>query len=740
MTYTIKIEGLVQGLGFRPFIYKLAISQKLKGEVINTAYGVEIQVNCSQDEVNNFTDLIKLQSPALSKIESIKISQVSKCNFTDFKILQSQNTRSFSSRIPSDIAMCQACQKELEDTNNRRFNYPFITCTHCGPRWSIIKKLPYDRDKTSMDTFEMCKKCQKEYEDPQDRRYHAQTIGCFECGPQLSLFDANAQIIKGKNTIDTVCKLLEEGKIIALKGIGGYHFICDAINDTPVKLLREKKQRPSKPFAVMTQNIQTAKTLASISEQEEELLDSEKRPIVLVKKKNNSPISGIIAPKINQIGLFLAYTPLQHMLLKKFNKPIVATSANISNMPLCSTKDEIMKLSHIWDYCLDNDREILNPCDDSVTFIENNSMLMLRNARGYSPSYLDLGKKTDKKILCLGANQKSTVAICINDKVILSPYIGDLNSLSNINHFKSHINSLKSMYNFEPEIIVCDKHPDYESIKYAKELKLQNPNLKLLQVQHHYAHILATMGINNIHTKVLGISFDGTGYGDDSHLWGGEFFLCDRKAYKRITHFKNFKLLGGEKAIKEPRRIALSFLFELYGEKVLKMQNNTTNSFTKQELQTLFIAWKKGLNSPLSSSTGRLFDAIASILGIVQISSYEGESGLLLESLYDEYIKDFYQFNLDKESIDFSYIFELVLQENQKSIAVSKFFNTLIEIIFSIYKKYNLPLVLSGGVFQNRVLLKLIKEKIPDVILPENFVSNDSAIAYGQAIYASTHS
>lgn len=740
MTYTIKIEGLVQGLGFRPFIYKLAISQKLKGEVINTAYGVEIQVNCSQDEVNNFTDLIKLQSPALSKIESIKISQVSKCNFTDFKILQSQNTRSFSSRIPSDIAMCQACQKELEDTNNRRFNYPFITCTHCGPRWSIIKKLPYDRDKTSMDTFEMCKKCQKEYEEPQDRRYHAQTISCFECGPQLSLFDANAQIIKGKNTIDTVCKLLEEGKIIALKGIGGYHFICDAINDTPVKLLREKKQRPSKPFAVMTQNIQTAKTLASISEQEEELLDSEKRPIVLVKKKNNSPISGIIAPKINQIGLFLAYTPLQHMLLKKFNKPIVATSANISNMPLCSTKDEIMKLSHIWDYCLDNDREILNPCDDSVTFIENNSMLMLRNARGYSPSYLDLGKKTDKKILCLGANQKSTVAICINDKVILSPYIGDLNSLSNINHFKSHINSLKSMYNFEPEIIVCDKHPDYESIKYAKELKLQNPNLKLLQVQHHYAHILATMGINNIHTKVLGISFDGTGYGDDSHLWGGEFFLCDRKAYKRITHFKNFKLLGGEKAIKEPRRIALSFLFELYGEKVLKMQNNTTNSFTKQELQTLFIAWKKGLNSPLSSSTGRLFDAIASILGIVQISSYEGESGLLLESLYDEYIKDFYQFNLDKESIDFSYIFELVLQENQKSIAVSKFFNTLIEIIFSIYKKYNLPLVLSGGVFQNRVLLKLIKEKIPDVILPENFVSNDSAIAYGQAIYASTHS
>ena len=434
------------------------------------------------------------------------------------------------------------------------------------------------------------------------------------------------------------------------------------------------------------------------------------------------------------MGIFLPYTPLHHLILEKLNFPLVATSANISGEPLCTTYDEIIKLTHIWDYCLDHDRDIVNSCDDSVIFEQNNDIFMLRMARGYSPTYLKLPHKIDKRILCLGANQKSTVAICIENKVILSPYIGDLDGLQNIKYFKSHINTLKRIYNFKPNIIVCDKHPAYESTKYAKELKAQNANLQLIQVQHHYAHILATMGINNIYTKVLGVSFDGTGYGDDGSLWGGEFVVCDKSSYKRVVHFKYFKLLGGDIAIKEPRRIALSFLFDIYGKKVLKMDNHTISSFSSYELKTLYAVWKKNLNTPLSSSCGRLFDCIASMLNIIQISSYEGESGLLLENLYDENITDYFEFTIKDNEIDFSKIVIQILEEKEKNIAISKFFNTIIEIIHMMYKKYNLPLVLSGGVFQNRLLLKLIIQKIPNAILPKNFVSNDSAIAYGQAI------
>ncbi|MCD4667862.1 MAG: carbamoyltransferase HypF [Sulfurimonas sp.] len=733
MTYSIEIRGVVQGVGFRPFIYNLAVSLNLVGYVSNDGFGVFIVVNSSKEKLDKLIKKIKDNKPPLSKIESIKSTQIQEQRFSEFKIKKSETHTKLSLEIPSDVGMCKECQDELEDKNNRRFGYPFITCVNCGPRFSIIKNLPYDRKYTSMANFIMCNKCQKEYENPSDRRYHAQPIGCFECGPKLSLFDSNSNILACGNEVDKVAELLACGNILAIKGIGGYHLVCDATNDKAVKLLRDRKQRVSKPFAVMVKDIDDAKNIATIGIVEEELLNSNKRPIVLLKKNDNS-LSDFIAPNINQVGVFLAYTPLHHLILEKFKNPIVATSANISGEPLCTTKEEIMKLSHIWDYCLDNDRDIINSCDDSVVFVENDKTFMLRNARGYAPTYFKLDKKTDKKILCLGANQKSTVAIVIEDKVILSPYIGDLVTLSSVEHFKSHIETLKRIYNFEPDIVVCDKHPNYESTKYAKELKVQNKNIELIQVQHHYAHILATMGINNIKSKVLGVSFDGTGYGDDGNLWGGEFFICDTNSYERVGHFKEFRLLGAEKAIKEPRRVALSFLFEIYGEEVLKLKNNVTDSFSEQELNTLYIAWKKELNSPLSSSAGRLFDCVSSLLNVIQVCSYEGESGLLLESLYDVNVKNYYEFDIENGIIDFSKIVTQILNEKENKIAVSKFFNTLVEIIYGMWKIYNLPIVLSGGVFQNRVLLRLIMKRIPYAILAKDFVSNDSAIAYGQAV------
>lgn len=737
MFYSIEIRGVVQGVGFRPFIYNLATSSGLSGEVSNNGYGVLILLDATKEELDVFVQKIRQNRPPLSEIDSIKITQIKKTkSFECFSIQMSESAKSLSSHIPSDIAMCAECESELKDKTNRRFEHPFITCTNCGPRYSIIKNLPYDRKNTSMDEFVMCKKCAAEYKNPQDRRYHAQPIGCHECGARLFLFDNSGTKIESKNIIDEVVQAISEGKIVAIKGIGGYHLVCDATNDKAVKLLRERKKRPSKPFGVMVKDIDGAKKIAIINAKEEELLCSNRRPIVLLKKRDDNAISGFIAPNINQVGLFLAYTPLHYLILQRLNTPIVATSANISDEPLCTTYDDIMKLLGIWDYCLEHNREILNSCDDSVAFVENEKVFMLRNARGYAPLYLKLPQTTSKKILSLGANQKSTVAITVEESVILSPYIGDLGSLSSINHFKSHIETLKRIYDFTPDVVVCDKHLNYESTKYAKELVAQNQEIELLQVQHHYAHILATMGVKGITTKVLGVSFDGTGYGDDGNLWGGEFLVCDLEGYERVGQFKYFKLIGGEKAIKEPRRVALSFLFEIYGDGVFNLNNPTINSFSAAEIKTLYTAYKNGLNSPLSSSCGRLFDAVASLLDVVQVCSYEGESGLLLESLYDEDITEYYEFSTQDNEIDFSQIAKQILDEKNSRIAVSKFFNTIVEIVYKMHKKYNLPLVLGGGVFQNRMLLRLIMKKIPDVILPEMFVSNDASIAYGQAIAA----
>lgn len=737
MVFSIEIRGVVQGVGFRPFIYNLATSSGLRGEVSNNGQGVLILLDATQEKVDEFVKKIRDNKPPLSEIDSIKITQIKKTkSFDGFRIEMSEVAKNLSSQIAPDIAMCEECEIELHDKTNRRFEYPFITCTNCGPRFSIIKNLPYDRKHTSMDEFVMCEKCAQEYKNPHDRRYHAQPIGCHECGPKLSLFDNSGNMIESENIIDKALKLITEGKIVAIKGIGGYHLVCDATNDEAVKLLRERKQRHSKPLGVMVKDIYMSKNIASINEKEEELLCSNRRPIVLLKKREDNALSQYVAPDINQIGLFLAYTPLHHLILQKLERPIVATSANVSDEPLCKSYDEIMRLRGIWDFCLDNDREIVNSCDDSVAFVESEKTFMLRDARGYAPLYLKLPHKTDKKILALGANQKSSVAITIGESVVLSPYIGDLGSLTSIEHYKSHIETLKRIYDFEPDVVVCDKHPNYESTKYAKELAAQNRDIELQQVQHHYAHILATMGVNGITTKVLGVSFDGTGYGDEGNLWGGEFFVCDLEGYERVGHFRYFKLLGGEKAIKEPRRVALSFLFEIYGKEVFNLNNATINSFSDTEIKTLYTAYKNSLNAPLSSSCGRLFDAVASILDVIQVCSYEGESGLLLESLYDENVLESYLFSIEDNEIDFSQIFKQILVEKNLHIGVSKFFNTIVEIIYEMHKKYDLPLVLGGGVFQNRVLLRLIMRKIPDVVLPEMFVSNDGAIAYGQAIAA----
>ena len=736
-SFSIRIKGIVQGVGFRPFIYKLAVNSGLKGEVYNDSEGVVVNLTIEKEKLISFIEDIKLYKPYLSQIDSIEYKEMLYNQYTSFKIIKSREQSPGLTIMPPDISICKECESELNDPKNKRYKYPFITCTNCGPRYTIIDHMPYDRKNTSMESFKMCSACEDEYNDPMDRRYHAQPIGCFECGPKIVLRSKDEVLENDQESvIDKSVELIKKGNIIALKGVGGYHLVCDAMNDEAVKKLRERKQRFDKPFAVMVKKIDIAKQLAEINPMEQELLESIERPIVLLKKLDNPglKISALAAPCIDKIGLFLPYTPLHILILQKLDRPVVATSANLSDEPLCINFKELLNLSNVWDYCLDHNREIVNGCDDSVVTVIKNKTLFFRRARGYAPKALKLPFSLKQNVLSLGANQKSTIALGMGNNVILSPHIGDLNSIQSVKYFKDNIKSLKRVYGFKPDKIIYDKHLGYESAKYALGELEKYKEIKGINIQHHYAHILAVMAEKNISKKVLGIAFDGTGLGDDGNLWGGEFLLCDLDSFERVAHIKYFKLLGGEKAIKEPRRVALSLLFDVYGKEVLNLIHPVVNSFSKRELASLFTVYEKGINTPLSSSVGRLFDAAASLCDIIHIVTYEGQSGTMLESYYDNSIKEGYPFYIKDGVIDIYPMIKGIVEENNKITAVSMFFNTIVDIIVTIWEKYGLTPVLGGGVFQNGVLLNLILDKIPNAEFSNLIPPNDGAVSLGQII------
>ena len=741
-TYKVNITGTVQGVGFRPFIYALAKRYIVTGTVSNNSKGVEIILNTDSLTFNQFLIAIEYETPLLASIDTIKHEELPYQPFDDFQIIETKEAGEVTVNIPPDVSICAECEKELFDPKNRRYGYPFITCTHCGVRYSIIYDLPYDRVHTSMKFFEMCKVCEEEYTNPLDRRYHAQPIGCHECGPKLELIDNVGRVpLIPINEIDKTVELLLDGNILAIKGVGGYHLMCNATNEEAIAKLRERKHRPTKPFAVMVRDMDMAKKFAEINEMEEVLLTSKERPIVLLESKGNHeglPLQ--VAPNMSHIGLFLPYAPLHLLILEKLNRPLVATSANVTDEPICTNLEDLKKLQGVYDYVLEHNRDIVNGCDDSVVMVVKEQHVILRRARGYAPVSIKLPFTLQKSVLALGANQKSTIAIGFDNQVILSPHIGDLDSIGSVEYYKKNIETLERMYDFKADVIVHDMHPQYESTKYAKELALrqaQESNISvtaLAEVQHHHAHILGVMAEKQITGKVFGVAFDGTGYGEDGKLWGGEFMVCDYEGYERVAHLNYFKLLGGAKAIKEPRRVALSLLFDLYGEDALHLENPTTQAFSPTELRTYFIAWQKGLNAPLSSSIGRLFDGVASLLGISQVMSFEGESGMMMEELYDSSVVGHYSFGYENGKIDVLPMLIEILAESNTTKAVSKFFHTLVEIIAVVYAPYDLPLVLSGGVFQNRVLLGLVLDKFPTAIISNAIPPNDGGIALGQIV------
>ena len=740
-SFFIQIKGVVQGVGFRPFVYTLALKYDIKGWVNNDEKGVNILLYACEENIRKFINELKSNPPILAKIDSINIEEITEIKeYKTFEIIQSESSKNKSTIISPDIAICDDCLKDINDMSNFRYNYSLTNCTNCGPRYSIIKTVPYDRINTSMASFNLCNDCKKEYENPTNRRYHAQPVACEKCGPNVILYNNKNEVLSYDiDAIKEVAQEINKGSIVAIKGMGGFHLICDAKNDNVVKELRIRKSRLNKPFAIMFKDINSIKYYTNITQKEEEFLTSKERPIVLVKKKKNFDLSEQIAPNINHLGCFIAYTPLHHLLFRYLNNPIVATSANLKGEPIIISKDEIIeKLSNVVDFVLDFNRDILNASDDTVIQIVDNDLTKIRNARGYAPTSLNFKNICEKKILSLGANQKSTISLYLKNNLILSPYIGNLNSLKSMEYFERTIETFKRFYDFEPEVIVCDKHPNYESTKFALKLKQTNPNIELVQIQHHYAHVLSVMAEYKLEKDVLAFIFDGTGYGDDGNIWGGEVFVASKKEYKRINHFKYFKLLGGEKAVLEPKRVALSLLFDSFSlEEILNFEIPCVKAFKESEIKMFHTMWQKGLNSPLTSSVGRLFDAVASFADILHIQSYEGETGLQIEENYDKTIIQSYAYEIIDDKIEISSMIKQIILEKDKKQICLKFINTLVSIVLDISNFYkDLPIVLGGGVFQNRTFLELLinkfKEQNREFYYNKNIPLNDGGISVGQ--------
>lgn len=730
--FKITIKGIVQGVGFRPFVYREAIRYGICGFVCNTPDGVVIEAQGEQCEL--FIRALRENLPERARIDSMEIGACEVTDYSDFEIRESALGKS-SVAIPLDTALCPVCQAEMDDPHNRRYRYPFINCTDCGPRYTIIQTPPYDRVRTSMKHFTMCSECLEEYNDPTSRRYHAEPISCPHCGPKLTFLDNRGDEIAG-DPIDLAVEMLKAGKIIALKGLGGFHLMCDATSDAAVAELRQRKHRKSKPLAVMFGSLEQLETYAVINDAEKKHITGAIKPIVIVDSVKGKNLSSLIAPHIDRLGVFLPYTPLHRLLFEQIDFPLVATSANISDEPIMIRSSEIIgRLGDVVDGILDHDRTIINALDDAVIQIAEGRVVILRMGRGYAPNTL-LKPQDDSAILALGAHQKSAIALGVKENMILSGHIGDLGSVEADGYFERTVQTFKRFYEAEPTLLVHDLHPHYSTTHFASAQKKEHYG-----IQHHYAHILACMAEHRLDETVLGFAYDGTGYGEDGSLWGGEVMIADVHGYERLGHLKPIALLGGDKAIKEPRRIALSLLFESFSlDEVMELKIPTVESFLQHEIRTLHHMWLKNINALRSSSIGRLFDAVASLGGFVQSLDYEGQGGMMMESFVDDSITTPFSFEIENGVIDvLPMVKEIIALQGDKTEIASRFLSTLEAIMEHFAHAHpELPIVIGGGVFQNRALMSRLYRRFGSGRFYAQQLTpiNDGSIALGQLYYA----
>lgn len=734
----LTVKGIVQGVGFRPFIYSLAKKYALNGFVLNNTEGVEIEVEGEPQNLREFIKDIRRASPPISSIEAIEETQLPLFGYKEFVIKESAKKDVSSLLISPDIATCDDCLRELFDPKDRRLGYPFINCTNCGPRFTIIKDIPYDRPRTTMSKFVMCKDCREEYEDPENRRFHAQPNACHVCGPKIFLLDRAGKEIRG-NPIKETARLLRQGKIVAIKGLGGFHLACDASNYEAVSRLRQRKYREDKPLAIMARDLNSIKEVCQVSKEEAKLLCSPRRPIVLLKKRHTRTIAENVAPNNNYLGVMLPYTPVHTLIMRESNLFLIMTSGNISDEPIIYENDVAMeKLNSIADYFLLNNRDIYTRCDDSVARVFKNKEMLLRRSRGYVPYPVKLAFNFDSEILATGAHLKNTFCLGRENYAFLSHHIGDLENVEALKAFEQGIEHFKHLFYINPKIVAYDLHPRYLSTQYALSIE----GVRKIGVQHHFAHIASCLAENKISDKVIGVAFDGTGYGLDGRIWGGEFIIGNLKKLERVGHFKYVGMPGGEAAIKEPWRMALAYLLYAFGDDANKFKE-----FDAQKFELL----KKGINAPLTSSVGRLFDGISSILGIRDFANYEGQPAVELEMISDESVDETYEFEIQNENgmiiVDPKPMILQIVKDRDEGKELSeiggKFHNFVRDAILGVCSilrnKYNINKVaLSGGVFQNMLLL----EKTYDSLLEKGFEvyiqrlvpTNDGGISLGQAV------
>lgn len=794
----IRVTGTVQGVGFRPTIYRLAKVCGLKGEVSNDGEGVLIRVSGTSDSLETFIQKLQQEPPPLAKIEAIIRHPYSgKTDFEDFVIAKSISSI-VHTEIAADAATCDKCLAEIFDSKTRWYRYPFTNCTHCGPRLSIIRSVPYDRRNTSMAAFAMCPDCAKEYKDIENRRFHAQPVACGVCGPKVWLEQIDGKVIAADtfsmlDEIDAVCNLLQKGEIVAIKGLGGMHLACDATNETAVQKLRSRKQRYHKPFALMARDLTIISEYCTPNLKEQELLKSPAAPIVLMQKKQmgkgrdksaiqNSispyppefwggvekskfpPIAASVAPGQNTLGFMLPYTPLHHLILQRMTHPIVLTSGNISDEPQCIDNEEARrKLGGIADYLLLHNREIVNRVDDSVVRVVGDKTQVIRRARGYAPTPLNLppGFKDAPNILAMGSELKNTFCLLRDGKAILSQHLGDLENAAALSAYQDTLNLYLNLFEHKPEAIAIDLHPEYLATKLGKELAIAN-QLQLQNIQHHHAHIAACMAENGIPldaSQVLGIALDGLGYGEDDTLWGGEFILADYREFKRLGTLKPVAMIGGEQAIYQPWRNTYAQLISTFSWDELKEKYGDLELLAFLEhkpLKVLNQLLKKGINSPLVSSCGRLFDAVAAAIDICREEcSYEGQGAIEMEALVDTVEEKLaYPFTIEMSDSDdkLHYIeprlmWEGILADLQgnipKAVIAAKFHKGLANAIVAMVHQLTLQqeikqVALTGGVFQNRILLEQVSQDLKATgmtVLTHSLVpANDGGLSLGQAV------
>ena len=768
----VMIRGAVQGVGFRPFVFRLATSMGLTGWVRNVVTGVELEVEGGEDALRHFLVRMAREAPPLAMITGLEPFFCDPCGDDHFRILPGflagDDAVEPTALVMPDIATCRQCLEEILDPANRRYNYPFTNCTNCGPRYTIIESLPYDRSTTTMKGFVMCGACRAEYEDPADRRFHAQPNGCRECGPRLSLRDPAGQWrAEGVEALAIACAALCEGRIVAVKGLGGFHLMVDAGNEGAVRELRRRKRRPEKPLALLYASVADVERDCLVSPAEERLLLSPEAPIVLLDRREGSggvgAIVNAVAPGNPGLGVMLPSTPLHHLILNRVGRPLVATSGNLSDEPICIDIVEVLeRLAGIADLILDHDRPILRQADDSIVRVMAGREMVLRRARGLAPLPITVGFGGGLPvILATGAHLKNTIGLVSGEQVFLSQHIGDLETVEAVSAFARVIESFEALYQAKPVLIAHDAHPDYHSTRYALA-----SGIKCLAVQHHYAHVLSCLAENRLEPPVLGVAWDGTGLGDDGTIWGGEFLRIGRTGYERVAHWRTFRLPGGERAIREPRRAAFGLLYEILGPEISAHRElPPVSQFTPREVEILTTMLVRGLNCPLTSSVGRLFDAIASLTDLCHLAGFEGQAAMALEftltrggpnvELNEKGPNSSYPFRIIEKSdprpeiiIDWEPMVREIIADVLSGVAIglssARFHNTLVESLVKVAGMSGETRVcLTGGCFQNRYLTERAVSRLRaegySVYWHQRVPPNDGGIALGQAVAAARY-